>query len=110
MVKVYCDRCGKKLNTDDPHYYPLGDAANGDDIFFTVSMYNKATRQKYESGNKKVRAVDDPSDFVYNYNAPDLCPECMRAINDAVKTVWDGKRPRTLSELYGMIDDENKTS
>ena len=106
MIKVYCDRCGKKLNTDDPHYYPLGDAANGDDIFFTVSMYNKAIRQKYESGNKKVRTVDDSPNFVYDYNAPDLCPECMREISNAVKTVWDGKNKVMVREIYGACDDE----
>lgn len=92
MVKVYCDRCGKKLNTDDPYYYPLGDAANGDDIFFSVSVYNKSMRRTYASGNENVRAVDDSPNFVYDYNAPDLCPECMREINEAVKTVWGGKR------------------
>lgn len=94
MVKIYCDRCGKKLNTDDPHYYPLGDAANGDDIFFTISMYSRYNKKtsEYNSGNKNVRLVDDYSpDFGYDYNAPDLCPECMRVISDAVKTVWDGK-------------------
>lgn len=89
MVKVYCDRCGKKLNTDDPKYYPLGDAANGDNIFFTISVYSR-TNPTYDPGNKRVREVTW-SDFRYDYNAPDLCPECMRAINDAVKTVWDGK-------------------
>ena len=92
MVKVYCDRCGKKLNTDNPHYYPLGDAANGDNIFFAVSVYNKATKRTYASGNENVRAVDDSPNFVYDYNAPDLCTDCMRAINQAVKTVWDGKK------------------
>lgn len=93
MVKVYCDKCGKKLNTDDPHYYPLGDAANGDDIFFTISMYNKSTRKRsiYDPENENVRAVDDPPHFAYDYNAPDLCPECMREISNAVKSVWDGK-------------------
>lgn len=92
MVKVYCDRCGKKLNTDDPHYYPLGEAANGDDIFFTVAVYNKAAKRTYDPENKKVRVVDDSPNFVYDYNAPDLCPECMHVISDAVKTVWDGKK------------------
>lgn len=91
MVKVYCDRCGKELNTKDPHYYPLGAAANGDDIFFTVSMYNKAMKRSYDRRYKKVGVVNDSSDAVYDYNAPDLCPECMREINNAVKTVWDGK-------------------
>lgn len=92
MVEVYCDRCGKKLNTDNPHYYPLGDAANGDDIFFSVSVYNKSTKRTYYPENGKVRTVDDPHNFCYDYNAPDLCTDCMRAIDQAVKTVWDGKK------------------
>lgn len=91
MVKVYCDRCGKELNTNDPHYYPLGEAANGDDIFFAVSVYNKATKRTYDPRNGKVRTVDDSHNFTYDYNAPDLCTDCMRVINEAVKTVWDGK-------------------
>lgn len=91
MVKVYCDRCGKKLNTDDPHYYPIGDAANGDDIFFAVSVYNKSPKRTYYPENGKVRAVDDSPNFCYDYNAPDLCTDCMREISNAVKTVWDGK-------------------
>jgi predicted molibdopterin-dependent oxidoreductase YjgC len=106
MIKVYCDRCGKKLNTNDPHYYPLRDAANGDDIFFAISVYNKSIKRTYESRNDKAREVDDSPNFVYDYNAPDLCTECMRAINEAVKAVWDGKKPKTLGEIYGMVDDK----
>lgn len=108
MVKVYCDRCNKELNTNDPHYYPLGDAANGDDIFFTVTVYNKAAKRTYDTKNKKVRVVDDSPNFVYDYNAPYLCPECMRTINDAVKTVWDGKRMKTTREIYGCMIDDGK--
>lgn len=88
MVKVYCDRCGKKLNTDDPNYYPIGDAANGEDIFFTISMHNRKAPIHMDTGNKNVTIVDLPR---YDYSTPDLCPECMRVINQAVKTVWDGK-------------------
>ena len=110
MIKVYCDRCGKKLNTNDPQYYPLRDAANGDDIFFAVSVYNKSIKRTYESRNDKVREVDDSPNFVYDYNAPDLCPECMRAINEPVKTIWDGKRSKTLGEICGMINDEEAES
>lgn len=108
MVKVYCDRCGKKLNTDDPHYYPLGDAANGDDIFFTISMYNRSMKRTYCSGNENVRAVDDSHNFCYDYNAPDLCTDCMREINQAVKTVWDGKRIKTTREIYGCMINDGK--
>lgn len=111
MVKIYCDRCGKELNTNDPHYYPLGDAANGDDIFFTVAMYNKAAKRtyNYDSGNKKVIAVDDPPNFVYDYNAPDLCPGCMREISNAVKTIWDGKSKVLTRTIYGVCDNEQNS-
>lgn len=87
MIKVYCDRCGKELNTNNSHYHPIENAANGDDIFFSVSVYTKFEKRPY---NGKPR-IDLPADIKYDYNSPDLCPECMRAINNAVKTVWDGK-------------------
>lgn len=108
MIKVYCDRCGKKLNTNDPHYYTLGDAANGDDIFFAVSVYNKSIKRTYDPRNKEVREVDDSPSFVYDYNAPDLCTDCMQAINEAVKKVWDGKRSKTLGEIWGMVNGEKE--
>lgn len=92
MVKVYCDRCGKELKTDDPYYYPLGDAANGDDIFFTISVNNRKSTIYHPGNHKDVRVVDNLPNFRYEYNAPDLCTDCMRVINNAVKTVWDGKR------------------
>lgn len=96
MVKVYCDRCGKKLNTDDQHYYPLVEAAKGEEIFFTISMHNRTMPPKYDTWNDAIKPID-LSDIRYDYNAPDLCPECMRVISDAVKTVWDGKKKEDLT-------------
>lgn len=109
MVKVYCDRCNKELNTNDPHYYPLGDAANGDDIFFTISRYTKFEKRPFNTNNRRVKPVGDaPADIRYDYTSPDLCPECMRVISDAVKTVWDGKNKVMVREIYGAWESAAK--
>lgn len=107
MVKTYCDRCGKEIKRVDPLCHPTTDgiAVNGEDIFFSIRVHNRVTRT-HDTGNKNV-SVDELS--YYNYSIPDLCPECMREISDAVKTVWDGKSMKTTRDIYGcMIDNEKK--
>ena len=90
MNKVYCDICGKEIEGfNKRRYNPIEDAANGDDKFFTVEVNSKYTY-------KPLRPIDDDENEAvdekarYEYNTPDLCVDCMRKINEAVKTVWDG--------------------
>lgn len=71
MVKLYCDRCGKEIEGfNERNYRPIEEAANGEDTFFYIEIHSKP--------------------LGYNYHTPDLCVDCMRKINEAVKTVWDG--------------------
>ena len=73
MIKVYCDRCGGEIKGYDGPRSEIIEAANGDDILFTVEVHAK------ETGKDN-----------YLYNSPELCPVCMRTISDAIKKVWDG--------------------
>lgn len=83
MVKLYCDRCGKEVERfNERRYKPIDDAANGDDKFFVVDVFSKHT---YERLRHKVGEEER-----YEFNSPDLCVDCMRKINEAIKTVWDG--------------------
>lgn len=91
MVKVYCDRCGAPLTKlNDIGYYPVKDAADDADIFFTIAVNKKETYPRVNPAHMPV--VEEPlrPGVRYNYENPDLCIDCMREINEAVKAVWDG--------------------
>ena len=96
MIKIYCDRCGKEVERfNERRCNPIDDAANGDDTFFAIDVYSKHTykRKRFvDYGEGNTRVVDGVGEEArYEFNSPDLCVDCMRAINNAVKTVWDGK-------------------
>lgn len=109
MVKIYCDRCNKELikHKDNPWHNELVEAANGDDIFFTVSAHDKVA-----PSNLYPTESDDNVHFngSYIYRSPDLCQECMRIINDAIKTVWDGKELNLVRDLSWICDVAKKNS
>lgn len=103
MIKVYCDRCGKEAKYDDEYgrRSAIEAAANGDDILFTVEVHALS------------KSYDGPG-HSYHYNSPELCPDCMREISNAIKTVWDGKydglrrdyRPRSCDSPCITNDEE----
>ena len=90
MVKLYCDRCGKEIEGfNERNFKPLDVAANGDDLFFSVDIHHKHV---YDSVRPDLEGTKDVpgKDYGYHYDVPDLCVDCLRKINDVVKTVWDG--------------------
>lgn len=95
MVKLYCDRCGKEVERfNERRYKPIEDAANGEDTFFVVDVYSKYTYDHLRPvnyGDDCTRVVDKVGEEIrYDFDSPDLCIDCMREINNAVKTVWNG--------------------
>jgi len=95
MIKLYCDRCGKEIERfNERRYEPIVDAANGEDTFFAINIYSKHTYKPlhplYGDCNTGVDDDEAVDKARYELNTPDLCIDCMRKINEAVKTVWDG--------------------
>ena len=91
MVRLYCDRCGKEIEGfNKRNFKPLDVAANGDDLFLSVELHYKHT---YDRPSTDLEPTNDVpgKDYGYYPEVPDLCVDCLRNINDVVKTVWDGR-------------------